>query len=198
MPGIRRATGDDLGRLSVTAMRSFTPDPLMRWLIPDDEQWAAMGVPFFGRAITNWLAHDETWCTDDVVALAAWIPPGRPELPDPPASQAENDRPAAAPPEELMERLAVLRPALDEHAPAEPHWYLQLLGTHPDWQRQGLGADLMAVMFERAATEGRPCYLETQTAANVAYYRHHGFEVRSEWDLPLDGPHMWGMLRPAP
>jgi hypothetical protein len=37
--------------------------------------------------------------------------------------------------------------------------------------------------------------------ANVAYYRHHGFEVRSEWDLPdvhgLDGPHMWGMLRPV-
>ncbi len=54
----------------------------------------------------------------------------------------------------------------------------------------------MGSMFERAATEGLPCYLETETIENVAYYRHHGFEVRSEWDVPT-GPHMWGMLRPT-
>lgn len=60
----------------------------------------------------------------------------------------------------------------------------------------GLGAALMGSMFERAAVEGLPCYLETETIENVAYYRHHGFEVRSEWDVPT-GPHMWGMFRPA-
>jgi predicted N-acetyltransferase YhbS len=73
-----------------------------------------------------------------------------------------------------------------------------MLATHPDWQRQGLGAALMGVVFEIAAEMGLPCYLETETVGNVAYYRHHGFEVRTEWDLPLNGPHMWGMLRPTP
>jgi ribosomal protein S18 acetylase RimI-like enzyme len=81
------------------------------------------------------------------------------------------------------------------NTPPEPHWYLNLLATHPDWQRQGLGGALMDVMFERADSEGLTCYLETETPANVAYYRHHGFEIRSEWDVPQAGPHMWGMLR---
>ena len=29
----------------------------------------------------------------------------------------------------------------------------------------------------------------------TAYYAHRGLRVRSEWDVPLDGPHMWGMVR---
>ncbi len=85
---------------------------------------------------------------------------------------------------------------LAEHTPGEPHWYLQMLATHPDWQRQGLGAALLAERFERLDAEGLPCYLETETVGNVAYYLRHGFELRSEWDVP-GGPHMWGMMRPA-
>ena len=57
----------------------------------------------------------------------------------------------------------------------------------------------MATVFEIADEAGLPCYLETETHENVAYYRHHGFEVRSEWDVSTadsPGPHMWGMLRP--
>ena len=54
---------------------------------------------------------------------------------------------------------------------------------------------MMHAMFERTDAEGLPCYLETETAENVAYYRRYGFDVRSEWDV-TDGPHMWGMLRP--
>ena len=85
---------------------------------------------------------------------------------------------------------------MDAHTPPEPHWYLQMLATHPDWQRQGLGAALMAAMFERSDDQGLACYLETETVENVAYYRRHGFDVTAEWDIP-GGPHMWGMLRPA-
>ena len=86
-----------------------------------------------------------------------------------------------------------------EHTPPEPHWHLNMLATHPDWQRRGLGGALMAAVFAVAEEAGLPCYLETETAANVAYYRRHGFDVRSEWDVSVPGepgPHMWGMLRP--
>lgn len=75
-----------------------------------------------------------------------------------------------------------------------------MIGTHPDWQRRGVAAALMAAGFELADAEGLPCYLETETLDNVAYYGHHGFEVRSEWDVATvddGGPHMWGMLRSA-
>ena len=77
-----------------------------------------------------------------------------------------------------------------------------MLATHPDWQRTGFGAALMGEVFAIADAEGLGCYLETETEENVAYYRRHGFEVRTEWDLMTDdesdrsqGPHQWGMWR---
>ena len=187
---VRRATPDDVGRACVTAMRAFVDDPVMRWLYPDDEVFLAPGGSVLRPAMTGWIGLGEVWCSDDVASVAVWIPPGRPEIEFP------DDPDAPPPPPERLERFAIIGEAMAAQTPAEPHWYLQLLGTHPDWQRQGLGAALMQVVFDRADAEGLPCHLETETIENVAYYRHHGFEVRSEWDL-ADGPHMWGMHRPA-
>jgi hypothetical protein len=65
----------------------------------------------------------------------------------------------------------------------------------PDWQRQGLGAAIIAPTAELCRQTGIPLYLETESVENVGYYSHVGFRVRSEWDVPLDGPHMWGMIR---
>jgi len=187
----RRATRNDLRRLCVTAMRAFHDDPVMRWLIPDDEDYFVPGGEIFRGAVTGWLDHDELWCTDDVAGMAVWIPPGRPE------PTTEPDPPVEKPPPDRAARFGILGPLMEANTPPEPHWYLQLLATHPDWQRQGIGARLMNVMFERADEAGIPCYLETETVENVAYYRRHGFDVRTEWDIPDGGPHMWGMLRPV-
>jgi GNAT superfamily N-acetyltransferase len=171
-------------------MRSFVDDPVMRWLYPEDEVFLAPGGAVFRPAMSGWIGLGEVWCSDDVAAIAVWIPPGRPEI------EFADDLDAPPPPPDRLERFGIIREAMAAHTPDEPHWYLQLLGTHPDWQRQGLGAALMNVVFERAETEGLACYLETETVENVAYYRRHGFDVRSEWDV-AGGPHMWGMYRPA-
>ena len=195
MATIRRATPDDIRRLSVTAMRAFHDDPVMRWIFPDDADFFAEGGEVLRGPLTAWISIGEVWCTDDGVATAVWIPPGRPDptaMPDPPVPERSAD---------IRQRLELVGMAMIEHAPPEEHWYLQMLATHPDWQRQGLGAALMHHMFERADAEGLPCYLETETEENVAYYRRHGFDVRSEWDVAdwndMPGPHMWGMMRPA-
>ncbi|MEM1334475.1 MAG: GNAT family N-acetyltransferase [Actinomycetota bacterium] len=195
MATIRRALPAEVRQLSVTAVQAFHDDPVMRWLIPEDELYFAPGGESMRGAMTSWVDLGEVWCTDDAVAVAVWIPPGRP------GTDIEPDPPVDPPPPDRIERIGLIAPLMAEHTPPEEHWYLQLLATHPHWQRQGLGAALMAVIFERADAEGLPCYLETETEENVAYYRRHGFEVRSEWDVPdhgeLPGPHMWGMLRPA-
>jgi len=174
----------------MTAMRAFFDDPVMRWLYPDDEHFLSGDGEVFRAAMIGWQQFNEVWCTDDVAALAVWIQPGRP------SGDAVVEPPVAAPSPELEQRFKTLGGLMSDHTPPEDHWYLQLLATHPDWQRQGLGASLMDPVFRRADAEGLPCYLETETPDNVAYYRRHGFDVRSEWDVP-DGPHMWGMLRPA-
>ena len=76
-----------------------------------------------------------------------------------------------------------------------------------------LAVALGGQLFERADSEGLACHLETETIENVAYYRRHGFEVDSEFDVPTGrfehrfssfgadpaqevGPHMWSMTRP--
>ncbi len=190
-------------------MRAFHDDPVMRWLYPDDIVYFAPGGSVFQPAMLNWLAEVEVWCTDDAAALAVWFPP-RFDTPVDETSSAErgaepaddvDTEPASKVDEVLQARFAQIGPLMAANKPPEPHWYLQLLATHPDWQRKGLGAALMEVTFERADADGLACYLETETPANVAYYRRHGFEVRSEWDVDPNGvtgtpgPHMWGMLR---
>ena len=185
---IRLAIESDEPRIAHTAWRAFADDPVMRWLFPSDDEYSTAGAEMFRYQMRRWRQWSETWTTDDGVAVAAWIPPGRPpvEVPGPPPAQ---------PPPELLEKFLALRGAMEANTPEEPHWYLNLLATHPDWQRQGLGARLIDHVGRTAAEEGLPLYLETETVANVAYYSHLGFVVRTEWDLPLDGPHMWGMTR---
>ncbi len=190
MATIRAAQPDDIARIALTGSRAFADDPVLRWFFPDDDYFEISPV-LIGYMARRWLANDSLWCTDDGVAMAGWAPPGRPEtdLPEGPAIEHPPWR---------LERFAAIGDAFAEHTPTEPHWYLNMLATHPDWQRQGLGAALMGVTFDVADEHGLPCYLETETVENVAYYRHHGFEVRSEWDLSAGGdlgPHMWGMLR---
>ncbi|HSJ90862.1 MAG TPA: GNAT family N-acetyltransferase [Ilumatobacter sp.] len=190
---IRRATEADIGTVARTYGRAFADDPVMRWLIPDDDEYEAIQVPFFGALARRWLFHGTLWCTDDGVAVAGWNPPGRP-------GAVVVDPTPVHHPDWRIERFIALRTVIDANTPPETHWHLNMIATHPDWQRRGLAGALMSTVFEVADEAGLPCYLETETPENVAYYRHHGFEVRTEWDAATadsQGPHMWGMLRPS-
>ena len=203
---IRRATRADLVQLCVTAVKAFASDPVMRWIFPDDDEYLQHEARSCVERCPDGSNTTKSGAPTTSPHWPSGVQPGRPETP-------ESSDPSLAPPSpELLDRLAIIGPLLAQHAPTQDHWYLQLLATHPDWQRQGLGAALMASMFERADAEGLPCHLETETFVNVGYYRRHGFEVHSEFDIPTGphehrfssfdddpateaGPHMWGMLR---
>lgn len=135
----------------------------------------------------------------DVVAVAVWLPPG--------AFPWSARRKARATPEFL--RVLVSYPSAfrtfarygsnaERAHPHEAHWYLEVLGVRPEWQRQRLGRRLMEPVLDRADRDGRPCLLETADRANVPYYERFGFTV-VDHDLPLvpDGPTHVAMRRPA-
>jgi ribosomal protein S18 acetylase RimI-like enzyme len=58
-----------------------------------------------------------------------------------------------------------------------PHYYLSLLGVHPNHHGQGWGSKLLRPVLEHADKNRKVCYLETETEKNVDMYRHFGFEV---------------------
>lgn len=183
----RKATTQDVSLICTTFARSFWDDPVMRWLFPNDDVFRDGTVmqSFFQRV----MAHDCTLVTPDVAAFSMWIPPTRPEL-------DVDTGPSEPPSDEMLAKFIALREALVANTPEEDHWYLQMVGTHPDWQRRGIGSILIREGLSWAARDGVPAYLETETLENVAYYRHLGFEVRTEWDVAAGGPHMWGMWHP--
>jgi predicted N-acetyltransferase YhbS len=92
-------------------------------------------------------------------------------------------------------RFAAAMSATEEfHQQVEgPHWYLVALGTRPEHQGEGLGSALVELGTARADDQGLPCYLETGTASNVAYYSRRGFEVVGQTEL--FGHTLTGMVR---
>lgn len=184
----RIAEESDFSAIKATFVKSFWDDPVMRWLFPDDEMFTTTTVmdDFFRRL----LAHERSLVTHDVVGFSLWIPPGRPEV-----EVVSSD--VEVPSEELITKFIALGEAIEVNTPAEEHWYLQMIGTHPDWQGRGIGSMLIREGLSWARRDGLGVYLETETVENVAYYRHLGFEVRTEWDVAQGGPHMWGMWHPA-
>jgi GNAT superfamily N-acetyltransferase len=189
---IRKALPTDLTRMCVAAWRAFVDDPVMRFLFPDDDEYMAENGRVMRFPMRRWMHWDEVWTTADCVAVACWVPPSPGEIA---IVREDADGPFPNEPDRL-ERFRAIGEAIAAQTPPEPHWYLNLIGTHPDWQRQGVGSALIRHQFERADADGLPCYLETETVENVAYYRHLGFEVTGEWavDHPA-GPRMWGMRR---
>lgn len=70
--------------------------------------------------------------------------------------------------------------------PAEPHFYLSMIGTLPDAQGKGIGSEMIALIQQLAQKEAKSIYLETSVPKNVDIYKRKGFEVFADWKLRED------------
>ena len=186
----------------MVAARAFHHDPFFEYLDPNGVT-RARGLALFWRSELAALGRDTLLSgarTSDgrLMGVSAWMPPG--SYPLPAASQARQLAGAA--------RAMVLRPpalwrglqyllAIDKAHPKEKLWYLLLLVVDPSAQRGGVGARLQEEGLASADKEGLDCYLETQKAENLVYYRRFGFDVDQELHPVKDGPPLWTMRRPC-
>ena len=174
--------------------RAFVADPMMRWVFPDDDAYEDEIGIFFGVMFDIRIDAGTIWCTDDGVAAACWEgPEGNPRGKE--WTEAQWAAAFALLPERARHRMMLIDRAVSSEMVPEPHWYLALLGTHPDWQRQGLGRTLLAPVLDRADADGLRASLVTESPENVAFYRGVGFEVVAEPDLDDGGPPLWVMHR---
>jgi len=86
-------------------------------------------------------------------------------------------------------------------SPEEPHHFLGIIGVRPDRQASGCGRTLIEEIasIARSDPSSAGICLNTETASNVPFYRHLGFEVIAERDI--GAIHTWCMFRrtrPAP
>ena len=80
----------------------------------------------------------------------------------------------------------------------DPHIHLLIMGVSQEFQGKGFGGKLLRAVIEKAETERKPIYLETQKEENVNLYEKYGFSVKKKIILPepLNLP-MWLMVRDA-
>ena len=135
----RVATAADLDGVTETLWQAFRDDPIWTWAFPDKEQLR----PWWRFLIESALRYPWTWVLDDYAAAAVWIPPGSSELTEAEEQRVEpllRDLAGGKYPEvvELVGRFEATHPR------DQKHYYLSLLGVHPDFRGRGLGMQLLA------------------------------------------------------
>lgn len=189
----RVATAADLDGVTETLWQAFRDDPIWTWAFPDREQLR----PWWRFLIESALRYPWTWVLDDYAAAAVWIPPGSSELTEAEEQRVEpllRDLAGGKYPEvvELVGRFEATHPR------DQKHYYLSLLGVHPDFRGRGLGMQLLADNLSVIDGEGAAAYLESSNPVNDERYRSVGFERRGEFSTP-DGAHtlatMWRAAR---
>ncbi len=188
---VRPVTVHEQQQAIASLVLAFGADPMMRWAFPDAQRYLEHFPRFVsalgGRAFDSGTAY----CTGDFVAAALWLPPG-----------VKGDEEALVEviqqgvPESRREALLTVAGRLEEHHPAEPHWYLPLIGVDPPHQGRGFGSTLLQRALEECDAGHHPAYLESSNPRNLPLYERHGFEVRDEIQVE-DSPPLWPMLRSA-
>ena len=74
-------------------------------------------------------------------------------------------------------------------------WYLYNLSIKKDAQGKGLASKLMRPMLQFCDDERMVTYLETNKEANVGLYRHYGFDLKKEEQIPKSTVTHYAMVR---
>jgi len=96
-------------------------------------------------------------------------------------------------------KMKVLSNAIEEAKKSlnlDQYIHLLIMGVSQEFQRKGFGGKLIRAVIEKAETERKSIYLETQKEENINFYEKYGFSVKKKIILPepLNLP-MWLMVR---
>jgi GNAT superfamily N-acetyltransferase len=191
---VRAAGDEDVPALARALARAFYDDPVMLWLMPDDEARLRRLEPAFDLYLRRmWMPKELSFTTDGLTGGACWLPPGEWHL-SVPRQLAMMPGMIAAFRGRLPRALRAFN-FMESRHPKAPHYYLHVVGVDPDWQGRGLGGALMAPILRRCDDEGLPAYLEASSPRNRVLYERNGFRVVEEVPLPGGGPPLARMWR---
>jgi GNAT superfamily N-acetyltransferase len=177
-----------------TLASAFSSDPVCCWMCGQADTEKRMS-PFWASITKAGLAKPdhEIYVSNDASGVAIWRGIDKWKLPP---SEVARAMPAMA--RSLRARLPMtlqLLTTMEKAHPAEPHYYLEFLGTRRDRQGTGVGSSVMSPMLERCDREGVPSYLESSNPRNVPFYARHGFVETGTIAAPRGGPTLTTMWR---
>ncbi len=191
---VRTATKSDLDTIADTFGAAFEDDPVARWTIGTRRTTDARVGRLYQALTDGHLDDGLSTISADGRCAAIWAAPNHFRVP---ARKLLRHVPAVVRTLGPRGCARVLSMAeVEKLHPPEPHYYLAILGTHPDRQGRGYAAEALAPVLRRADEEGTGCYLESSKESNVPWYNRQGFEVTGTHDLGRgDGPRLWLMWR---
>jgi ribosomal protein S18 acetylase RimI-like enzyme len=168
---IKNATALDKDCAIDAVVRAFSADPSARWVYRDERQyWANFPIfvkAFAGPAFDHGSADYVVGCS----AAALWLPPGTHG-----DEKALSELLRCSVGESDQKDVFAMFEEMDNCHPAEPHWYLPMIGVAPAEQGRGYGSALLKHGLERCDADDRVAYLEATTPQSVQLYERHGFE----------------------
>ncbi len=185
----------DIDAVVETLTTAFFDDPLWGPAFPDPGRRARQAAVMWRLFVSSAVRYPWTLVTPNAESAAVWIPPGGTELTPDGEDGMEGLLAGSAGPEvaegvlRICEQFAAARPA-------EPHFYLTLLGTHDAHRGKGLGMGLPAEALAHIDALGAPAYLESSNPANLARYERAGFAAHGRITVAT-GHVVTTMWRPA-
>ena len=196
---VRRATPDDMPRLSRLFAAVFASDPVFSWLTRAGRSRNAALERFFLHILkSRTLPHGETWLAANGLAAAAWVPPYS-QLTSPSLLDDLRMVPTILRLTGLarLPRGAAMSAAMASAQPSEPCFYLAFIGVAPRLQGAGLGSLLLNRTLQRVDAARAGAYLENSNPRNLKLYERAGFSVTREIVARRDAPPLFAMWRPA-
>jgi GNAT superfamily N-acetyltransferase len=191
---VRQVTEAEAGRVIELFTLAFYEDPTWSWAFPAPDRRMAHHRALWGLFVHSAVPYGSVWMTEEGGAAALWIPPDQPEL------THEDELRVEPVLRELIgsdaDRVLELLDSFDAHHPRhEPHYYLSLLGTHPDHRGMGKGMGLLAANLAVIDEQRLPAYLESSNRGNDHRYERLGFIQVDEFAAPAGGPTVACMWR---
>ena len=191
----RPALPDEADLVASCLQLAFASDPVWELALRRADGATDHHREYWRLFVDGALRYGTVFMTPGGEAVSVWLPPGGSELADEQVAVLEHllsqnlgpgDQTAIF---ELYQRFEASR------APLSDHYYLSLLGTHPDHRGSGVGQRLLAADLARWDAERTPTYLESSNAGNNHRYERLGFRTIGGFSAVRDDTWIAAMWR---